>query len=81
LDYGIRPVPFQKRDRNEQHRPRGNNVDPRNRAHVQVSQGMMRYGKIVGRDLSKALTLEQANLAWKTWIAAQFAILATPGGG
>jgi len=38
-------------------------------------------GKSSDSDLSKALTVEQANPAWKTWIVAQFAIPATPGGG
>jgi hypothetical protein len=42
---------------------------------------MMHDGKIVGPDLSKALTTDQVNAAWQAWVSAQFAIPATPGGG
>lgn len=42
---------------------------------------MMHDGKIIGPDLSKTLTVEQAGAAWQAWIATQFAVPATPGGG
>ncbi len=42
---------------------------------------MMHDGKVTGPDLSKALTTEQVSAAWQAWIAAQFSIPATPGGG
>lgn len=42
---------------------------------------MMHDGKIIGPDLTKTLTVEQASAAWQAWIAAQFAVPAIPGGG
>lgn len=44
-------------------------------------KAMMHDGKIVGPDLSKALTAEQVNAAWQAYLATQFTIPATPGGG